>query len=110
MKMSIPIVTRLTILLLLSTVPNSFAAGWVLTAPDLAVTGTKVTPTKKWVVLESFTTALECKERRSSLISHLDADRRELRDADGHSAAIETEQELALLWYIYTKSKCVSSR
>ena len=82
----------------------------MLTTPDFTVTGTKVTPTKNWVVLESFATVLECNERRSSLISQIDTDRRELRDAEDHSAAIETERELILLWYIYTKSKCVSSR
>jgi hypothetical protein len=103
MKMRIPIAARLSILFLLSPPPNSFAGGSVLMTPDFTVTGAKVTPTNKWVVLESFATVLECNDRRSSLIGLIDKERRELRDVEG------TERELRLLWYIYTKSKCVSS-
>jgi hypothetical protein len=110
MKVRIPRAALLSILYLWFTAPNSFAAGWVLTTPDFTVTATKVTSSKKWVVLESFATVLECNERRSSLISQIDTDRRELRDVEDHSAPIETERELIILWYIYTKSKCVSSR
>ena len=96
-------------LLLSSTPANSFAGGWVLLTPDFTIGETEVTPTKKWVVLESFATVLQCNDRRSSLIRQIDKERRELRDVEDDSAAIESERELRLLWYIYTHSKCVSS-
>jgi hypothetical protein len=97
-------------LLLSSTPANSFAGGWVLMTPDLTIGETEVTTTKKWVVLESFATVLQCNDRRSSLIRQIDKERRELRDVEDDSAAIESERELRLLWYVYTYSKCVSSR
>jgi len=78
-------------------------------APDLKITGTEVTPTNNWVVLESFATLVECNDRRSSMIRQIDKERRELREVEDRSAEI-TERELRLLWDIYTKSKCVWSR
>jgi len=88
-------------LFLLST--YSFAGDSVLIAPDFTISGTEVTPTNKWVVLESFATVVECNDRRSSMITQIAKERRGLI----HSQ--ETERELGLLWHIYTKSKCVSS-
>lgn len=104
--------TPLAVLLLFlsSTPANSFADGWVLMTPDLRITETEITPTKKWVVLESFATVLQCNDRRSSLIRQIDKERRELRDAEDHNVAVETARELWLLWYTYTNSKCVPSR
>ena len=95
--------------LLLSRPANSRADGWVLITPDFTVTETAVTPTKKWVVLESFATVSECNDRRSSSIRHIDKERSEIR-ADNHTAEIETNRELRLLLHIYTSSKCISSR
>jgi hypothetical protein len=86
-----------------------FAGGWVLTTPDFTITETEVIPTKKWVALESFATASQCNDRRSSMITDIDKERRELRNVEDHTAAIESERELRLLWYIYTNSKCVSA-
>lgn len=95
-------------LLFLSSIPvNSFADGWVLATPDLTITETEVIPNKKWVVLESFATASQCNDRRSSMITDIDKERRGLRIVGDHSA-IESERELKVLWYIYTNSKCVS--
>jgi hypothetical protein len=94
----------------LSSIPaNSFAGGWVLTTPEFTITETEVIPTKKWVVLEPFATASQCNDRRSSMITEIDKERRELRNVEDHTAAIESERELRLLWYIYTNSKCVSA-
>jgi hypothetical protein len=106
--MKIPIAV---LLLLLSSTPpaNSFVDGWVLMAPDLTITETEIRPTKKWVVLESFATVLQCNDRRSSMIRQIDKERRELGNGEDHSAAVETERELRLLWYVYTNSKCVRS-
>ena len=84
------------------------ADGWVLMTPDFTVTETQVTPTKKWVVLESFPTVLQCNDQRSSSIRQIDKERRELLAADNHTAEIETNRQLRLLLHIYTS--CVSSR
>jgi hypothetical protein len=43
------------------------------------------------------------------MITDIDKERRELRNVEDHTAAIESERELRLLWYIYTNSKCVSA-
>lgn len=99
----------LFLLFLSSTPANSFAGGWVLTTPDLTITDTEVMLTKKWVVLESFAMASQCNDRRSSMITDIDKERRELRNVEDHTAAIESERELRVLWYIYTNSKCVSA-
>jgi hypothetical protein len=56
------------VLLVGSIAPNCLASGWVLMAPDFAVTETRVIARPRWIVLESFTTGLECDARRSSLI------------------------------------------
>jgi hypothetical protein len=96
--------------LLLFTPANLRADGWVLMTPDFTVTETEVTPTKKWVVLESFPTVLQCNDRRSSSIRYIDKERREILAVDNHTAAIETNRELRLLLHIYASSKCVSSR
>ena len=99
----------LFLLFLSSTPANSFAGGWVLTTPDFTITDTEVMPTKKWVVLESFAIVSQCNDRRSSMITDIDKKRRELRNFEDHTAAIESERELRVLWYIYTNSKCVSA-
>lgn len=99
------------LLLLLSLTPAiSFAAGWVLMTPNFTISETEETPTKKWVVLESFATVLQCNDRRSSLIREIDKERREFRVVEDHRVAIESERELRLLWRVYTHSKCVLSR
>jgi hypothetical protein len=96
-------------LLFLSSIPeHSFAGGWVLTTPDFTITETEFIPTKKWVVLESFGTASQCNDRRSSMITDLDKERRELRKVGDHNAAIESEREVRVLSHIYINSKCVS--
>ena len=100
----------LFLLFLSSTPANSFAGGWVLTTPDFTITETEILPTKQWVMLESFATVLQCNDRRSSLIRQIDKERREIKDMEDHSGAIETDRELRLLWFMYTSSKCVSSR
>ena len=98
------------LLLVLSSTPaNSFADTWVLMTPDLTITETEITRTKKWVVLGSFATVLQCNDQRSSLIRQIDKERREIRDAEDHNVAAEKERELRLLWHTYTKSKCVVS-
>jgi hypothetical protein len=99
----------LLILFLSFTPTNSFADDWVLMIPDFTITETEVTPTKKWVVFESFATVLQCNDRRSSLIRQIDKERREIRDAEDHNVAAETERELRVLWHTYTNSKCVVS-
>jgi hypothetical protein len=98
------------LLFLLSTAANSFADSWVLMTPDFTITRTEIIPTKKWVILESFPTILQCNDHRSSLIRQIDKERRELSYAEDHNVAAETERELRLLWHTYTNSKCVSSR
>jgi hypothetical protein len=75
-----------------STPANLFAGGWVLTTPDFTITETEVIPTKKWVALESFATASQCNDRRSSMITDIDKERRELRNVEDHTAAIESEE------------------
>ena len=61
-------------------------------------------------VLQSFSTVLQCNDRRSSWIRQIDKERYEILAADNHTAEIETNRELRLLLHIYTGSKCVSSR
>ncbi|MGE5215474.1 MAG: hypothetical protein ACM3SP_00565 [Chloroflexota bacterium] len=87
----------------------SFPDSWLLTTPEFAITETQITPTKRWMMLESFATVSQCNDRRSSLIKQIDKERREFRDAQDDNAALKTGRELKLLWYIYTYSKCVSS-
>ena len=99
------------LILLLSSIPaNAFAEGWVLMTPEFTISETEVTPTKKWLVLESFAMVLQCNGRRSSLIRQIDKERREFRVVEDHSTAIESERELRLLWHIYIHSKCVLYR
>jgi hypothetical protein len=62
------------------------------------------------VVLESFSTVLQCNDRRSSSIRQIDKERREVLAVDNHTAGIETNRELGLLLHIYTSSKCVAAR
>lgn len=107
-KMTTPI--AVLFLLLLFTPANSFADGWILMTPDFTITETEILPTKKWVMIESFATVLQCNDRRSSLIRQIDKERREIKGMEDHSGAIETDRELRLLWFMYTTSKCVSSR
>jgi hypothetical protein len=97
-------------LLLLSQPGNLHADGWVLMTPDFTVTENEISPKKNWVPLESFGTALECNDRRSSLIRVIAKERDEVRLVDNHTVGIETNRELRLLLHIYTSSKCVSSR
>ena len=97
-------------LLLLFTPANLSADGWILITPDFTITETEILPTKKWVMLESFATVLQCNDHRSSLIRQIDKERREINDKKDHGQAIETDRELRLLWFMYTTSKCVSSR
>jgi hypothetical protein len=94
---------------LLFTSANSLADGWILMAPEFTITQTEILPTKKWVILESFATILQCNDRRSSLIRQIDKERREIGNVEDHTAA-QTNRELGLLWHIYTNSKCVSPR
>src|SRR6266498_5751728 len=60
------------LLFLLFTAANSFADSWVLITPDFTITRTEIIPTKKWVILESFPTILQCNDHRSSLIRQID--------------------------------------
>jgi hypothetical protein len=95
---------------LLFTSPNSLADGWILMAPEFTITDVEILPTKKWVILDSFATILQCNERRSSLIRQIDKERREIKGMEDHGGPIETDRELRLLWFMYTTSKCVSPR
>jgi len=54
------------------------ADGWVFITPDFTVTEKEITPKKNWVPLESFATALECNDRRSSLIRGIAKERDEV--------------------------------
>ena len=109
-KTKLPTPIGMLLLLLLFVPASSVADGWVLMTPDFMVSGTEVTPTKKWVVLESFPTVLQCNDRRSSSIRQIDKERREILAVGNHTAGIETNRELRLLLHIYTSSKCVASR
>lgn len=104
--------TSIVVLFLLSLcIPEKLSAdGWLLMAPEFAITDTEITPRRKWVGLESFTTVLQCNDHRSFSIRRTDQARRELKDAGDHNTANETDRELRILWYVYTNSKCVSSR
>jgi hypothetical protein len=95
-------------LLLSFTAANSFAGSWALMTPEFAVTETKIIPTENWVALESFSTELQCHDRRSSKIRQIDKERHKFRNVKDPGVAVETARELRLLWYIYTHSKCVS--
>jgi hypothetical protein len=64
---------------LLFTSANSLADGWILMAPEFTITDVEILPTKKWVILDSFATILQCNERRSSLIRQIDKERREIK-------------------------------
>jgi hypothetical protein len=104
MKLLIPL-----LFLSLSFAPEIlFADSWVLITPEVAMSEPERTAKTKWVVLESFTTALQCSDHRSSLIRQLANERRQLKDAKDHNAPEETERELRLLWHLYTESKCVT--
>ena len=106
-KMMTPI--AVLFLLLLFTPASSFADGWILMTPDFTITETEITPTKKWVVLESFATALQCNDHRSSSIRQIDKTRREIGIVEDRGS-LETNRELRLLWHMYSNSKCVLSR
>lgn len=86
----------------------SFEGSWMLIAPEFIVSEAEIAATKNWILLNSFVTATQCNNRRSSLVRELDNERRELR-SKAHSAPVETARELTLLLRIYTSSKCVSS-
>src|SRR5687767_2560799 len=100
MKISI----ALLLVSFLSAPANSFGTSWILIAPEFTITE-ELPATNKWMPLESFATARQCNDRRSSLIQQLDKERRELRGED-HSAPVETARELTLLLRLYTNSKC----
>jgi hypothetical protein len=103
LKITIPIV----LIFLLFTSANSPADGWILMTPEFTITEAEILPTKKWVILDSFTTILHCNDRRSFLIRQIDKERREIGSVEDHTAA-QTNRELRLLWQIYINSKCVS--
>src|SRR5262245_62370317 len=92
-----------------STPTNSFADAWILTTPDFTIAETEITRTKKWVVLESFATVLQCSDHRSSVIRQIDKERREMRESDDDNVAPQKDQELRLPWHTYTNSRCVVS-
>src|SRR5262245_28763526 len=106
MKMTL---TAAFFLLLLANSTNLFAEGWLLMTPDFKVTETEITPTKKWVMLESFATVVECNDHRSSMIRQIDKQRREIKAMEDHGGTTATDRELRLLWFVYTSSKCVLS-
>lgn len=88
---------------------TSFASSWALMLPDLKIVGTTLTPTNKWVPIESFTTLAECNDRRSFMIRQIAKERRALKDLEPSDAEM-TERELRFLLEIYTRSKCAQSR
>jgi hypothetical protein len=104
--------SKITILIvaifLLLTSANSPAESWVLVTPEFKVSDVEILPTRKWVILDSFATNLQCNDRRSSLIRQIDKERRETGGVEDRTAA-QTNHELRLLWHIYTSSKCVPS-
>jgi hypothetical protein len=108
-KTKMPTPIAMLFLLFLCVPASSFANGWVLITPEFTITDAEVTPTKKWVRLDSFATVLQCNDHRSSSIRLIDKTRREIGSMEDRSAA-ETQRELRLLWHMYTSSKCVSSR
>ena len=86
-----------------------FGGSWMLIAPEFIVSEAEIAATKNWILLNSFATATQCNNHRSSLVRELDNERQELRSKD-HSAPVETARELTLLLRIYTRSKCVSEK
>ena len=109
-KAMIKISISMLFLLSLCMPNHSSAGGWLLMVPEFTITDTEIIPSKKWVGLESFATVLQCNDHRSFSIRQIDQARRELKDAREQNTAIETDRELRVLWYVYTNSKCVSSR